>query len=36
MELTLYAAYNPRREQVSKLVQFQCALPTGRMENGGI
>jgi hypothetical protein len=26
MELTIYAAYNPRREQVSKHVQLQCVL----------
>jgi hypothetical protein len=29
MELPLYDAYSPRREQVSKLLQFQCALPSG-------
>jgi len=28
-QLPLYAAHNPRRQQVSKLVQFQCALPSG-------
>jgi len=25
----LYAAHDPRRQQVSKLVQFECALPSG-------
>jgi hypothetical protein len=29
MELPLYAVYNPRRQQVSKPVQFQCALVSG-------
>jgi len=28
MELPLYAAYNPRRQQVSKHVQFQCVFPS--------
>jgi len=28
MELPLYAAYNPRREQVSKHIQFQCVFPS--------
>ena len=34
-ELPLYAAHNPRRQQVSKLVQFYC-LSDRRMPNGGI
>jgi hypothetical protein len=28
MELPLYAAYNFKREQVSKLIQFQCVFPS--------
>jgi len=27
MELPFYAPYNPGREQVSKLVKFQCVFP---------
>jgi hypothetical protein len=33
MELPLYAVYNPRNEQISKHVQFQC-LSIRRMPNG--
>jgi len=28
MELPLYAVYNFRREQASKLIQFQCVFPS--------
>jgi hypothetical protein len=32
MELPLNAAYNPRREQVSKCVQFQCIFLSGECQ----
>ena len=32
MELPVYAAYNPRIEQVSKHAQFQCVFPTGECQ----
>ena len=32
MELPLYTVYNPRREQVSKHVQFQCVFPSGECQ----
>ena len=28
-QLPLYAVHTPRREQISKLYQFQCAPPSG-------
>jgi hypothetical protein len=31
-ELPLYTVYNPRRDQVSKLVQFQCVFPTAECQ----
>jgi len=32
MDLPLTAANNPRREQVSKHVQFQCVLLSGKLQ----
>jgi hypothetical protein len=34
-QLSLYAAHSPRRQQISKLVQFQCALPVGECKMEG-
>jgi hypothetical protein len=34
MELPLYAAYNPRREQVSKTYSISVCLSIRRMPNG--
>ena len=32
MELPIYTAYNPRRQQVSKHVQFHCVVPSGECQ----
>ena len=32
MQLPLYAVYNPRPEQVSKHVQFQCVFPSAESQ----
>jgi hypothetical protein len=32
MELPLYTAYNPKRHQVSKHVQFQCVFPSAEWQ----